>query len=48
MFRILKKDPRLVDVLDGNRDKAVRKLECGDAGNVFVSADLTAASDLIP
>jgi len=48
VFDYLLGDPRLRDTLKGNRLKALKGLEIGDANNRFLSADLTAASDRIP
>jgi hypothetical protein len=45
MLRVLRRDPRLKTVLAGKREKAIEEIELGDPDNVFVSADLTAASD---
>ena len=47
MFNILLSDRRVRTVLKGDREQAINEIELGDANNVFVSADLTAASDRI-
>jgi len=47
-FNLLLSDSRLRSVLKGDRAKAVEEISLGDTDNIFVSADLTAASDRIP
>lgn len=47
MLNLLRRDRRLTSVLKGDRAGAVRELELGDVDNVFVSADLSAATDRI-
>jgi len=48
MFNLLRKDKRVRTVFKGDRLKALHELQLGDTDNEFISADLTAASDLIP
>ena len=48
MLKVLCTDPRAKDAIEGNRTKAVTGLPwIGDPEYLVVSADLTAASDLI-
>jgi CHASE3 domain sensor protein len=48
MLNVLRNDPRSKDAINGDRMKAVKEMKwTNEAGHVVVSADLTAASDLI-
>lgn len=48
IFNVLKRDPRLKEVLSGDREGAIRSMELYRTKSVFISSDLTAASDRIP
>jgi hypothetical protein len=47
MLRALSLDPRIESVLEGDKVAAVRKIQLGGPDNIFVSTDLSKATDLI-
>jgi hypothetical protein len=48
IFNVLGLDPRIKDVLKGDREGSIRSMEIYGSHKLFVSSDLTAASDRIP
>jgi hypothetical protein len=47
MLKVLSLDPRIKTVLEGDKEKAVKEIQLGGPGNLFVSTDLSKATDLI-
>jgi hypothetical protein len=47
MLKVLDLDPRIKTVLAGDKEKAVKEIELGCPENLFVSTDLSKATDLI-